>query len=152
MRSPMLWVFLIGSLGCGGDVLDPAAMHSFYEASTADGQPLPVSRFATVSNAAGSCESDLIGVTIIIEDGHYSLSVTMDRRCSGTVGTERISSRSAGVVTRSGDELDFSATTPAEYRIIEAALSTSGLSATLQRGSGTMIDLEFEVSPGVVMQ
>ncbi|HEX2165746.1 MAG TPA: hypothetical protein VHG09_00790 [Longimicrobiales bacterium] len=155
VRGSIAWLVLVGSLGsfgCGGDVLDPAAMHSFYEASTADGQPLPITRFAVVSNAAGSCESDLIGVTIMVEDGHYNLSVTMDRRCSGTVGTERISSRSAGEVIRSGDELRFTATTPAEYRIVEAALSTSGLSATLQRGSGTTFDVQFDAVPGLVVQ
>jgi hypothetical protein len=150
MRGPILFFLLLGSLGCGDDVLDPVAVHSFYEASTADGQPLPISRFAVVSNAAGSCESDLIGVTILIEEGHYNLSVTTDRRCSGTVGTERISSSSAGQVIRSGDELDFTPTTPTEYRIVDSTLSTSGLTATLQRGSGTILDLQFEAVPAVV--
>lgn len=125
---------------------------TFYEASSAEGQPLPITRFAVVSNAAGSCESDLIGVTIMVEDGHYNLSVTMDRRCSGTVGTERISSDSDGEVVRSGDELRFTPTTPAEYRVIQATLSGTDLLATLQRGSGTTFDLEFDAVPSLVVQ
>lgn len=147
MRGPILGLSLLASVGCGGEVLEPVLpVHAFYEAVAADGRPLPVSRFSVVSNAAGSCESDLIGVSIRITEDTYNLTVAVDRRCSGIPGFERIYSQSKGEVISSGRSgLIFTPTTPAEYRIVEATLSTSGLSAALQRGSSTH-ELQFEMN------